>query len=194
MYQQLISRLKEYLSCTDMNARYMSRFYPPGLAPIESSQLFRDDSFYTFTLRLRRIISNHLAGRFDQYELNFWIIQRWGGIFNFRDNPSNRAKMVSFAEALNERKPLNLSNIASLSKIASFVNPDHFFIYDSRAVYSLNRILLDTDYQGGYYPIPHGRGDQYRVQELRNCIRERVTGRKAFYPNKTAYYQYSILR
>lgn len=100
---------------------------------------------------------------------------------------------MSFADALKERKPLSLTNIASLSKIASFVNPDHFFIYDSRAVYSLNRILLDTDYQGGYYPIPRGRGDQYKVQELRKSIRERVTGRKAFYPSETAYYQYCDL-
>ena len=176
-----------------MDALYMEATYPPCLTHDEKDQIFKDGSLYQYSLRLRRIISQHLSGRFDCHELNFWIVQRWGGIFNFIDNPANRRKIESFGNALNNNEDLGLSNIASLSKIASFVEPDRFFIYDSRAVYSLNLILLNSDYRGPFFPIPQGRGDQTKIKELRKSIRQRIGSKKAFYPYSVAYYRYCEL-
>lgn len=194
MYQKhLVSHLKHYRETTDMDASYMAGAYPPCLTDDERAQLFNGDSFYRYTIRLRRAICQHLSGRFDCHELNFWIVQKWGGIFNFGNNTVNRERIESFGKALNDDKKVGLESIASLSKIASFINPDRYFVYDSRSVYSLDLILLNSGYSGPFFPIPQGRGDQTKTRELLMSIRQRIGSRKAFYPRSDAYYQYCEL-
>ncbi len=78
----------------------------------------------------------------EQQNLNhyYWIIQQWGAIASFKQNPTNDERIIKFIEELKNTKLTKNSfdRISSFSKVASFIDPDHFAIYDSRVIYALN--------------------------------------------------------
>ncbi|MGP9668408.1 hypothetical protein ACT3TV_09865, partial [Psychrobacter sp. AOP31-A1-22] len=52
--------------------------------------------------------------------------------------------MSSFKQELKLKKlsKKNFETISSLSKVASFLDPEKYFIYDARVAYSLNWLIL----------------------------------------------------
>lgn len=189
-YKTIIELLKKYAAIIDMDVKYAASALPSCINYNELREINEEGSLYKRTLCLRRVISRHLNGRFDNYEINFWIIQKWGGIYNFLDNESNREKIKQFSEDLKQGITHGLSNIASLSKVAAFVSPDDYFIYDSRAVYAIDRLLLDVDYRGPLFPIPDGRNKKIDIKSLRYKIK---CAKKRFYKRNEAYAHYNNL-
>ena len=189
-YKTIIELLKKYVGIIDMDVKYAASSLPSCLDENELRDINAECSLYKRTLRLRRIISKHLDGKFDNYEINFWIIQEWGGIYNFRDNGLNRNKIKFFSESIKSGLTRGLGNIASLSKVAAFVSPDEYFIYDSRAVFSLDKILLEADYDGPFFPIPEGRNKNIDIKSLRDSIKR---AQKCFYKRNDAYCHYNEL-
>lgn len=112
---------------------------------------------------LKQIIREKYEQKNDYLELDFWIINEWGGIRGFKENQKNIGKINKFKKQIFSDKITkeSFSTISSLSKIASFINPDKFFIYDSRVIYSLNWLILTCENQEHinekYFPLPNGR-------------------------------------
>ena len=97
----------------------------------------------------------------DFLKNSYWIIQTWGGIKSFKQNSLNDEKIMSFIEKIKGNTvKLNKNEfeiISSLSKIAAFLLPERFCIYDSRVIYSLNwHIFLYGD-SLEMFPQPTGR-------------------------------------
>ncbi|MGZ8935547.1 MAG: hypothetical protein ACXW04_11680 [Methylobacter sp.] len=93
-----------------------------------SRNIFLKENFHK-TIRNDQTLASH-----------YWAIQDWGGIGSFKRNDKNDRRINSFIEEL-KKKSLTRSFfecISSLSKVAAFINPDEYAIYDSRAIYTLN--------------------------------------------------------
>ena len=73
-------------------------------------------------------------------ELCLWIIRDWGGIKTGKNEDTLELIKTSLSQ-----KEFQFKRIASSSKIASFMYPDRYAIYDSRVAYTLNWIILSED-------------------------------------------------
>lgn len=105
---------------------------------------------------------NSVDSKFD--ELCFWIIKDWGGI-NF-----NKEIVKPLVNQFINKKDWGFDKIASISKVASFMFPEEFIIYDSRVAYSLNWIILKTDAGNKYFPIPEGRNSKMTSFDMNTLI------------------------
>ena len=71
--------------------------------------------------------------------------------------------MSSFKQELKLKKlsKKNFETISSLSKVASFLDPEKYFIYDARVAYSLNWLILKYENKNiinyKYFPMPNSR-------------------------------------
>lgn len=128
-----------------------------------------------------------------QRELQYWIIRDWGNI-NFHQNSSNNNKIDKF---LNELENVRLTKstfdvISSLSKVASFLYPEHYAIYDSRAIFSLNWLIFITEENPIFFPQPKGRGKDVSQYDLDTIFS--LSGKKYnYHSHKEAYFLYNRL-
>ena len=106
----------------------------------DSRESVQDGSFDK-QIQLKKSLSGKLNGSFDNEYANKWIVHEWGGIKSFKidERVSNFKKELGKGE-LNRQ---SYTIISSLSKIASFVNPKEYFVYDSRVAYSLNVLIME---------------------------------------------------
>lgn len=132
----------------------------------------------------------------EQQNLNhyYWIIQQWGGIASFKQNPTNDERIIKFIEELKNTKLTKNSfdRISSFSKVASFIDPDHFAIYDSRVIYALNWLIFNYAPEMHLFSQPLGRSTElakYDMQTLFRLSRKKYTYR--IY--KSAYQDYCQL-
>jgi len=82
--------------------------------------------------------------------------------------------------------------ISSFSKLASFLNPNEYAIYDSRAIYSLNWLLFNFNNNTELYPQPLGRNSklsQYDLSTIFNLTKKDII----YKSHKTAYFEYCKL-
>ncbi len=125
---------------------------------------------------------------------HYWIIQKWGGITSLKQNDRNDEKISKFKKQLSEGKltkeTFNL--ISSFSKLASFINPNEYAIYDSRAIYSLNWLLFNFSDEKELYPQPSGRNPKLSQYDLSTIFR--LSQKENTYKShKTAYQEYCKL-
>lgn len=124
----------------------------------------------------------------------YWIIQKWGGISSFKRNDVNDAKIINFLAEL-EKKTLtknSFERISSFSKIASFLNPNDYAIYDSRVIYALNWLLFNYAPQVDLFVQPQGRNGELAKYDMQTIFR--LSGKKhIFRSHKNAYHQYCDL-
>jgi hypothetical protein len=134
--------------------------------------------------------------RCNGYSMEYWIIQKWGGIQGFKKNKKNDIKITELYEQLDKGSfSRNIFEvISSLSKIASFLNPSEYAIYDSRAIFSLNWLLLKSGAIDSFFPIPAARNTEIAKYNIETIIRLKC-GEKSglFLDNKTAYFEYCNL-
>lgn len=112
------------------------------------------------TLMLKELIRRRAKGIYNNTELNFWIINKWGGIKTFKQTQKNIEKIKIFEKQLKKKKLTKdtFGTISSLSKIPSFIDPDNFVIYDSRVIFTLNWLILTTkNHNLKFFPMPTGR-------------------------------------
>ena len=96
----------------------------------------------------------------SDFSAHYWVIKEWGGIRSFKVNKSNNEKIRTFRRELEKgrltRPTFNV--ISSLSKLASFWNHEQYAIYDSRAVFALNWLLIKHIPKAKLlFPQPQGR-------------------------------------
>jgi len=150
------------------------------------------------------IISNDIKLNIEQY---FWIINKWGGIESFKNTDKNQVRINIFSNQLEKRKLTgdSFSVISSLSKIASFQDPENYFVYDSRTIYTLNWLLLKSKlHDAFYFPMPESRNSKLTLFDLNTIIayrnKERIFTESKKYTIKpilldyqTAYFEYCDL-
>ncbi|NDV14389.1 hypothetical protein GZH52_16675 [Crenobacter sp. HX-7-9] len=79
--------------------------------------------------------------------------------------------------------------ISSLSKVASFLDPDHYVIYDSRAIYTLNWLLFNLENEAALFPQPNGRSSDLAKFDMQTIFR--LSKKKISYRSyKNAYHDY----
>lgn len=163
LVQHLI-KYKNYVSCYEAKIKK---------CPSDSIQNEIDSykcSSYRKNLKLKQLVSECLNGSFTNQEMNSWIIREWGGIGSFKDSDSNQAKMVKFGSDLfNHNNDVKISAISSLSKVASFVKPQEYFIYDSRTIFSLNWLLYLSDSKKFFFK-PNGRNNYLIDNDYRDIV------------------------
>ena len=115
--------------------------------PYDQSQSnYSDKSPLEKQIDLKKKVSKELNGSFVNWKVDEWIVKEWGGIRSFKiDKGKGDKRIIGFESELKNRTLTcrSYSVISSLSKIASFVNPEEFFVYDSRVAYSLNVLIME---------------------------------------------------
>jgi hypothetical protein len=125
---------------------------------------------------------------------HYWAVQDWGGISSFKKNDKNNIRIKTFLVQL-EKLSLTKDTfgcISSLSKIASFLNPEKYAIYDSRAIYTLNWLLFNHSKSSELFPQPSGRSAALSKYDMQTIFR--LTKRQFSYKShKVAFHQYCDL-
>lgn len=125
---------------------------------------------------------------------HYWIVQDWGRIGSFKKNQKNDLRIIKFQEELGKKNLTKNSFdcISSLSKIASFIQPETFAIYDSRAIYSLNWLLYNFSEFDKLFPQPAGRSSDLAKYDIQTIFR--LANRPVLYrSNNFAYHDYCKL-
>lgn len=125
----------------------------------------------------------------------YWVIQDWGGIRSYQKSDVNTERIKNFLDEIQNEKlqKKELFNcISSLSKIASFMHPEKFAIYDSRAIYCLNWFLLNHTESHELFPQPSGRNKEMLKLDMGTIIE--LSRKKYSYCDwKNAYQKYCTL-
>lgn len=134
------------------------------------------------------------VGGDQSLKTHYWIIQKWGGIGSFKENEKNNKRIEKFINELESGKLTkdNFNCISSLSKVASFLEPDKYVIYDSRVIYALNWLIFKFSDSKKLFPQPIGRSSvlaQYDMQTIFRLAGEEIE----YYSHKEAFHEYCKL-
>ena len=188
LIEYLAGKLYEY-SHVDLDRTYQSTKYDCQtiLSDKEISELGKLNPLQR-QITLKERVSAKLNGSFENWETNAWIVHKWGMISGFDINKHDR--IIGFKDNLSGK-----GSISSLSKIASFVFPKKYFVYDSRVAFAINGLILDylfnyPEETEAFYPIPSAQGG--RDKKMTAFIRERVSS-ATFISRDDSYRQYNGL-
>ena len=185
---KFIKRLKELSDKVPLEENFDWEF---PVSPIEIPENI--SSAYLKNIYLKENFNKVL-----QNDLNltnhYWIIQEWGGIKSLKQNDRNDEKIKKFKKQLDSGELTKeiFSLISSFSKLASFINPNEYAIYDSRAIYSLNWLLFNFTNEEELYPQPSGRNPKLSQYDLPTIVRLSKKG-NTYKSHKTAYQDYCNL-
>jgi hypothetical protein len=141
MHTKLQTTMQKYAYTHPLEEKFSWDFALDDL-PSGVVRLLPKGNAFENNIALKTSLKSHL--RCNGYSMEYWIIQKWGGIQGFKKNSKNDHKITKLYEQLDKGSfSRNIFEvISSLSKIASFANPSEYAIYDSRALFSLNWLLL----------------------------------------------------
>jgi len=146
---------------------------------------------------LRIFINKKLKNGTNKLDYYNWIVEDFGGITNFKKNVKDDEKnkdIESFINCLQDGKLdyKQFNTISSYSKIISFLEPQKYFIYDSRVAFVLNWFLLKNYRQENrYFIIPPGRNSdlvKYNIDTIINLYKKETL--KEYYDKKYVYFIY----
>jgi hypothetical protein len=148
---------------------------------------------YEINIFLKENLSNVIT--LDQeLDIHYWIIQDWGGIGSFKRNDANDKRIIKFLTELDNGvlTKHTFSAISSLSKIASFLNPEDYVIYDSRVIYALNWMIFNYSDSSMLFPQPQGRSAKLTQYDMQTIFR--LSGRSVeYYSHEEAFHRYCEL-
>lgn len=201
--RQVVFKLKNYSEEIDLRTRFKINFdvENPLFTSSEVNKLKSFQNGFDLNIKLKQVLSEKYKENVDQNLIDYWIINVWGGIRGFKSNDRNIEKIIKFKKEIRKGK-LSLESfgtISSLSKIASFLEPDKYVIYDSRVIYTLNWLILTCENQNGfrqkYFPIPNGRNKKMNDFDLKTILNlthlsEYSNQVDLFYTPQTAYFEF----
>lgn len=201
--KQTIETLKNFSKQIDLRKRFSVTFRTNDsfFTSSEICELKPIQNGYDLNVKLKQILNNKYRNHIDQEQIDFWIINKWGGIRGFKSNKRNVEKIKKFKEEIKNGK-LSLESfgtISSLSKIASFLEPDNYVIYDSRVIYALNWLILTCENSNGinqkYFPIPNGRNKKINDFDLKTILNlvhleEYLKEDDLFLASQNAYFEF----
>lgn len=201
--KKVIEKLKLYSSQIDLKERFEDSFDISNsiFNSDETQRLSNEKNPFYQNVKLKWILKEKYEKIADSTSLDFWIINDWGKIRGFKLNDRNIEKIKKFKNQLYEQR-LSLdsfSTISSLSKLSSFIDPNKFVIYDSRAIYTLNWLILTCENQDSfkekYYPVPSGRNNvisNFDMNTILNIshISEYTQKKSLFISQEEAYFHF----
>jgi len=201
--KNVIEKLKEHKTEIDLRKRFEYNFdiSTEIFNPSETKELTETHNLFDRNVKLKWILKNKYNGNSETKDIDFWIINNWGGIRGFKPNDRNIERIDRFKKQLIKRRLSkdSFSTISSLSKLSSFIDPDQFVIYDSRVIYTLNWLILACENQNGlyqkYYPMPSGRNKKisdFNMETIINLfhISEYITDTELYVSQQEAYFNY----
>ncbi|WP_281226324.1 hypothetical protein [Flavobacterium aquiphilum] len=199
----LIDTLKKYKQSVDLENRFDYNFDIDTniFSDQEKNELFKNENIFSRNIRLKELIKTKTKGSYKLTDLNFWIINKWGGIQTFKQNENNLKKIETFSNQLAKSKLTKdtFSTISSLSKVSSFIEPDNYVIYDSRVIYAINWLIMTTKPTGlKYFPMPTGRNKKLVDFDINTIIHlthleSYQNGEEIFYKHSVAYFEFCEL-
>ena len=135
-------------------------------------QIPADLNDYSQNIYLKNNFKETILGD-DSLSCHYWAIQDWGGIGSFKKSEKNNLRIKKFLDELNKGTLTrdSFGCISSLSKVASFTNPDKYAIYDSRAIYTLNWLLFNHSKSTELFPQPIGRSAELSKYDMQTIFR-----------------------
>ena len=181
-------------SSDNLKSLYKASIDCPFLPPAAKERISQQPTNYLQNVLLKRELSNVMDGHYDfeDYNLAFWIINNWGGITSFKKNDKNKNRIQGFIESLHTGET-TLNCISSLSKVASFMTPTDYFVYDSRVAYSLNWLLLKAGAKSGFFFNPHSQNKKLNHFSIEKIIEHEVPGNNVYLNNSITYDSYNTL-
>ena len=84
--ESLIDKLKQYLNIVKLDERFNSSFKisPNLFSEIEIEELNKVTNTFERNIKLKKVIKDKASGSYDLTNLNFWIVNDWGGIRTFK--------------------------------------------------------------------------------------------------------------
>lgn len=196
MPDKLGSVVQKYAQSHPLDKRFRWDFPLAGL-PQPIVQSLPEGNGFDRNVALKNCLRPHLrCNGYNDYRVEYWIIQAWGGIRSFKKNANNDRRITDFYNKLDKSSLTKdlFGCISSLSKVASFFNPNDYAIYDSRAIYTLNWLLLKSGATDSFFPIPAGRNAEIAKYDMETIIRLNFGGKSnLFFDHKTAYFRYCDL-
>ena len=185
----LIEKLKELSQVIPLEENYIWDI--PATTPLAIPPNIVNN--YQKNIYLKENLSQHLNNDPDLTN-HYWVIQDWGGIRSFKKNERNDKRINEFKSQIKdgELKKNTFNLISSLSKIASFLRPNDYAIYDSRAIYSLNWLLFRYSQKKELYVQPPGRSAKLTKYDMQTIIRLTNNG-YTYKSHKVAYHDYCKL-
>jgi len=187
----MIDYLKSLYQSIDLNERYTEGIDGdcPIQLPNQLSSNFEKNVYLKHNLK-RKLDED------DTLSTHYWIIHKWGGIKNFKKCQRNDEKIRKFYEELKRKKLSGKSfdTISSLSKLSSFSDSENFFIYDARAIFALDWIIIKCESPDTQklFPLPEGRNKKIKNLDLKTIVN--LSNKKFSYYNPSeAYFKYCSL-
>ena len=155
---------------------------PSNISTVFEKNIYLKDNLHK-VLKKNKNLDNH-----------YWVIREWGKIGSFKKNENNNKRIEKFIKDLPSGR-LSRSTfdaISSLSKIASFIEPKKYVIYDSRVIYSLNWLLFNYTNERRMFPQPVGRSaslSKYDMQTIFRLAKQDFEYRS----HKIAFHEYCSL-
>lgn len=202
MMESLIDKLKQYLNIVKLDERFNSSFKisPSLFSEIEIEELNKVTNTFERNIKLKKVIKDKASGSYDFTNLNFWIVNDWGGIRTFKQNERNINKIKKFSTQLKNSRLTKdtFDTISSLSKISSFIEPDNYVIYDSRVIYAINWLIMTSGKsEVKYFPMPIGRNQKLVDFDINTIIHlthlEKYQNGQLFYNYQFAYFEFCKL-
>ena len=198
----IFDRLKEYKSNLPLEKIYSYDFEISEkiFSESEIKELNGSSNNFEKNIKLKELIKEKAKGSYELTDLNFWIINIWGGIGAFKQGEKNKLKIQTFSMQLSTStlSQGTFDTISSLSKISSFIDPDNFVIYDSRVIYAINWLIMTT--KGNdikYFPMPASRNKKIVEFDINTIIRlkhiDKYHNGQLFYDYKVAYFEFCNL-
>jgi len=125
---------------------------------------------------------------------HYWAINEWGDIGSFKKNEKNDDRIRKFIKELPNGKlsAASFSCISSFSKVASFIDPCKYAIYDARAIYTLNWLLFNFAPDSKLFPHLASRNGELVKYDMQTIFR--LTKRKlTYHDKKSAFHSYCEL-
>lgn len=163
----------------------------PLSCPISIPDEYEDG--YSKNVFLKENFSRNITND-KSLDSHYWSIQEWGGIGSFKRNEKNDKRINNFLAQLETGHLTqdSFSCISSLSKVASFVNPNKYAIYDSRAIYTLNWLIFNYSTSSKLFPQPIGRSRDLAKYDMQTIFR--LTKRQFSYKSHVvAFHEYCEL-
>lgn len=128
------------------------------------------------------------------FENYYWIIQQWGGIKSLKENQRNNEKLKKFKKQIEAGKLTKetFGLISSFSKVASFLYPEKFAIYDSRVIYSLNWLIFRYSSKKLFFPQPVGRSASLSKYDMQTIFRLSKIEYQ-YHPEQVSFFEYCTL-
>jgi hypothetical protein len=185
--------MQEYAYTYPLEKHFTWNFPRDDLPSVVVRALPNSNAFEN-NIALKKSLRSYL--RCNDYSMEYWIIQKWGNIKGFKKNSTNDQKITQLYEQLDKGSfSRNICEvISSLSKIASFFNPSEYAIYDSRAIFSLDWLLLKSGAIDNFFHMPPARNTEIAKYDIETIIRLKCGEKRGlFLDNKTAYFKYCNL-